>query len=118
MLSCEQFAKLATTLEGTSLSDEASSWIAEPVVSNAGTVTSIIIGGKSFDGTTVRKAFSLRSNCFNVEYKNNSFIFDVVGYGHGVGLSQYGADYMSRQGSNYKEILSHYYCGVKIENIK
>jgi len=117
VLSCEQFTQLASGLEGTAFGGDASTWVSSPVVSDAGTVTSITIGGKSFDGCAVRKAFSLRSNCFTIEYKNNSFILNVTGYGHGVGLSQYGADYMSRQGSNYKEILSHYYCGVKIEEI-
>ena len=116
VLSCEQFAQLAAGLEGAVLGEDASTWISSPAVSDAGTVTSITIGGKAFDGSTIRKIFSLRSNCFTIEYKNNSFIINITGYGHGVGLSQYGADYMSRQGSNYKEILLHYYCGVKIKS--
>lgn len=118
VLSCEQFSSLVANLDGVTLSQDPASWVTQTTVSDAGTVTSITIGDKTFDGATVRKAFSLRSNCFNIEYKNNSFVFSVVGYGHGVGLSQYGADYMSRQGSKYDEILYHYYSGTKIKNLK
>lgn len=118
ILNCEQFSSLVANLEGVTLPQDPSAWVTQIEVSNAGTVTSITIGDKTFDGTTVRKAFSLRSNCFSVEYKNNSFVFNVTGYGHGVGLSQYGADYMSRQGSKYNEILYHYYNGTKIKDFK
>ncbi|MEG2425461.1 MAG: stage II sporulation protein D [Oscillospiraceae bacterium] len=117
VLNTDQFSQIASGLEGVSLSPDASTWVSSPVVSDAGVVKSITIGGKSFDGNTVRKAFSLRSSCFTVEFKNNTFIFNVIGYGHCVGLSQYGSDYMSRQGSNYKEILTHYYSGVKVVDL-
>ena len=63
----------------------------------------------------VQKAFSLKSNNFSLTYSDNQFIFTVTGNGHGVGMSQYGADFMARQGAKYDEILKHYYTGVEIE---
>ena len=48
-------------------------------------------------------------------FEGEKVIFDVKGYGHGVGLSQYGADYMARQGSTWQEILEHYYVGTETE---
>ncbi len=118
VLTSEQFKTLASKLQGVILSGDPSTWVTAPTVSDAGTVTSIKIGEKSFDGSAVRSAFSLRSNCFTIDYKNGSFTFNVVGYGHCVGMSQYGADYMSRQGSNYAEILTHYYKDAKVEMLK
>ena len=49
-----------------------------------------------------------------MEYKNNLFTFDVLGYGHGVGLSQAGAQYLAQHGKNYQEILLHYYPGAAL----
>lgn len=111
----EQFLELSKALKDTTFSEDASTWVSSINKSKNGTVTSIIIGGKTFSGTEVRNAFKLRSSCFNVDFKNDNFTFNVVGYGHCVGLSQYGADYMSRQGSNYKEILMHYYKGIEVK---
>lgn len=65
--------------------------------------------------TEIRKIFSLRSCSFTMEEENGNITFHVKGYGHGVGMSQYGAQIMSMQGKNYKEILMHYYKDCKIE---
>ena len=81
---------------------------------DAGAVRSLTIEGKTFDGDEVQKAFSLRSNNFTLTCKENQFIFTVTGNGHGVGMSQYGADFMARQGSTYVEILKDYYTGVEV----
>ncbi len=81
----------------------------------AGAVRTLTVDGKSFDGDEVQKAFSLKSNNFSLTYSDNQFIFTVTGNGHGVGMSQYGADFMARQGAKYDEILKHYYTGVEIE---
>ena len=62
--------------------------------------------------------FSLRSASFDLIFKEDTFIFTVSGYGHGVGMSQFGANYMAEQGSTYDEIISAYYRGVKIVNMK
>ena len=59
-------------------------------------------------------ALSLRSANFTAEYKDGSFTFTVLGYGHGVGMSQHGADYLARQGYTYDEILRYYYTDVTV----
>ena len=100
-----------------SLEDDASKWFASPETSKAGTVTAITIGGQKVTGQQVREAFGLRSACFTLEYKNDRFTFHVRGYGHCVGMSQYGADYMARQGSSWEEIVQHYYKGVEIKEL-
>ena len=86
--------------------------------SNANTVLEASINKEVFSGEEIRKAFQLRSPVFTVETTKNSVTFNVKGYGHGVGMSQYGADFMARQGSSYKEILMHYYTGVEIKSYK
>ena len=80
----------------------------------SGTVKTVNIGGKEFKGSQVREAFALKSSNFEVSLKDGNFIFTVYGYGHGVGLSQNGANYMAQQGSDYREILKHYYTGCEI----
>ena len=62
----------------------------------------------------LRTLLGLRSAAFTVEYKNELFTFDVLGYGHGVGLSQAGAQYLAQHGKNYQEILLHYYPGAAL----
>ena len=57
---------------------------------------------------------SLRSPSFTVECKDNTFTFHVTGYGHGVGMSQYGANAMAKSGADYREILAHYYPGTQL----
>ncbi len=84
---------------------------------DSGTVQSISICGTELKGARLRSVFSLRSSNFDVEYKDGKFVFTVYGYGHGVGMSQYGADYMAKQGSNFEEILTHYYSGCKVEKV-
>lgn len=83
--------------------------------SKADTVLKATVNNEEFTGEEIRKAFGLRSPVFTVETTKNSVTFNVIGYGHGVGMSQYGADFMARQGSNYEEILKHYYKGVEIK---
>ena len=81
----------------------------------SGRVTSLKICGTELTGSAVAGALSLRSANFTVKYSDSSFEFEVKGYGHGVGMSQFGADYMAKQGKNYKEILEHYYGGCSLE---
>lgn len=83
--------------------------------SKADTVLKATVNKEEFTGEEIRKAFSLKSAVFTVECTKNSVTFNVTGYGHGVGMSQYGADFMARQGSTYEEILKHYYTGVEIK---
>ncbi len=81
----------------------------------SGYVKSLKVSKKEFKGSEIREAFGLKSTNFTVSLKDNIFTFTVYGYGHGVGLSQNGANYMAKQGSNYKEILQHYYKGCEIK---
>lgn len=89
-------------------------WFQNPVLSPSGRVQSIEIGDKTLTGEQIRNAFDLRSANFSVENRNDQFTFTVLGYGHGVGLSQFGANEMAKGGSSYKEILKHYYRGCEI----
>ncbi len=86
-------------------------------ISEGGSVKSIIIGGESFKGKDIRTMFNLRSSCFKINADEKSVSFEVTGYGHGVGMSQYGANTMAKEGFNYKQILTHYYSGTEIEGV-
>ena len=97
------------------LSGEAAAWFSDMGKSESGSVLTAVVGGKAVSGGEIRKALGLRSSNFDVVYKDGSFTFTVRGYGHGIGMSQYGADYLAGQGKNYKEILLHYYPGCVIE---
>ena len=65
----------------------------------------------------MRNIFSLRSANFKLSIDDNNIKFEVTGYGHGVGMSQTGADTMAKQGSNYEDIIKHFYVGVEIKDI-
>lgn len=86
--------------------------------SEGGRITRIEIGGKVVSGTAVRGALGLNSSNFNISYSGNIMLFTVTGNGHGIGLSQYGADGMGRNGSLYTDIIKHYYQGVEIIKIE
>lgn len=81
---------------------------------SSGMVKKIRFFNKEITGRDVRKIFNLRSSNFDISYDNGNFIFTVYGYGHGVGLSQYGAQALAEQGFTYKEILNWYYKGAEL----
>lgn len=81
-------------------------------------VKTIEIAGKTFTGRDIREALGLRSSDFSIEQKNEHFIFTTKGYGHGIGMSQYGANGMAKDGKKYQDILTYYYKGVEIETIE
>ncbi|MBQ7653762.1 MAG: stage II sporulation protein D [Clostridia bacterium] len=110
----DEFKSCCENLKDCSLSDDDSQWIGETKRTQAGAVKEIVIGDRTYSGSQAQKAFGLKSNNFTAESRDGSFVFTVIGNGHGVGMSQYGADYMARQGSSYEEILKHYYTGVEI----
>ena len=109
----DEFKSMASSLK-TTLSGDAKNWIGAPKCSNSGTVLKQKIGSKEFSGSEIRTAFNLRSANFDIDYKDQKFIFTVRGYGHGVGMSQNGANYMAKNKSSYEEILLWYYTGCKI----
>ena len=83
----------------------------------SGRVKTIKFGNIQISGTETRTIFGLKSAMFTVEIKDENIIFKVVGYGHGVGMSQTGADSMAKLGNKYEEIIKHYYSGVEIKNV-
>lgn len=88
--------------------------VSKPTLTDGGHVKSIIIGSVTIPGTKIRQIFNLRSTKFDIFFNENNVTFSVTGYGHGVGMSQYGANAMARMGKNYKEILAHYYHGTTL----
>ena len=90
-------------------------WLKNAAADGAGNVESVQVGGVTAKGTQVRSALGLRSACFAWEIQEGKMVFFVTGYGHGVGLSQYGANAMAEAGADYREILTHYYTGVTVE---
>ena len=78
-------------------------------------VKSISINGTIFNGVNLRNTLKLRSADFSINKTDDGVIFTTKGYGHGVGMSQYGANGMANNGYNYNQILEHYYMGTKLE---
>jgi stage II sporulation protein D len=82
-----------------------------------GYIKNISVSGKTLTGSLIREALDLKSTCFEIEKTDGVYNFTVYGYGHGVGMSQAGADYMAKQGASYEEILKHYYTNCQIEKV-
>lgn len=80
-----------------------------------GRIKAIKINGKIYTGDYVCSLLGLRSTYFNIEKTDNSVLITNKGYGHGVGMSQYGAEAMALNGYNYRDILKHYYQGIEIK---
>ena len=99
------------------LSGEPAAYFGEPKRTDSGSVLTVPVCGTDINGAKIRSIFDLRSLNFSVNNADGSFTFTVRGYGHGVGMSQYGANYMAKQGSDFKEILTYYYTGCKVEKI-
>jgi len=81
---------------------------------STGRIKTIKIGDKEFKGEEVRAKLGLNSTSFSWKAEGDKITFLVTGYGHGVGMSQYGANYFAKEGKDYKEILSHYYTGTEL----
>ncbi|WP_195262754.1 MULTISPECIES: stage II sporulation protein D [unclassified Clostridium] len=86
--------------------------------SEAGGVKEIRFGGVKVKGSDFRLAFGLSSTNFQFSISGNQIIFNCKGYGHGVGMSQWGANVMARDGKGYEEILKHYYTGIELKELK
>lgn len=84
---------------------------------DAGSVKEIKVGNNTITGAKFRTMMGLNSANFSINYNITEVVINCVGYGHDVGMSQWGANVMSKQGKNYKDILTHYYSGVSIEKI-
>ena len=102
---------------GEKLSGNPGEWFG-PVTYTAGSgVATIVIGGKEYTGTEIRRLLGLRSTIFEVAVTEGEIRFHTKGYGHRVGMSQYGAEAMAVGGNTYDQILAYYYQGTELENL-
>ncbi len=100
---------------GVTLTGNPESWFGWTTYTIGGGVDLMRIGGRLYTGVELRSLFGLRSTIFSVTTTEDSITFETYGYGHRVGLSQYGADAMAVNGKDYHEILAHYYWGTTVE---
>lgn len=107
--------KLENAFQGVELGENMVGWLVVREVSDQGTVLKADVGNMSVTGGEVRNALALRSACFEVRYEGEEAIITTRGFGHGVGMSQYGANSMAAEGKTWREILEHYYKGCTIK---
>lgn len=108
----EVLAGLTQAHAGIVIGGDAAEWFGLPVTSEAGTVLQQPAGDGIFTGQELRSIFGLRSAAFSIGYAEGIFTFTTYGYGHDVGMSQYGANAMAQEGHTYREILAYYYPGA------
>ena len=98
------------------LSDQGdpASWFGAVRYTEGGGVDTMVIRGKTFTGPRLRSALGLRSTAFSVSVDGKTITVTTRGFGHRVGMSQYGAQAMAREGSSFSEILAHYYTGTEL----
>jgi len=88
--------------------------VGKPAYYASGYVKSITIDRITFSGREIREKLKLRSSCFSIKKTSSGYAVTTKGFGHGLGMSQYGAQGMALEKKSYKEILKHYYTGVQI----
>lgn len=114
----EMYDRFMTSFSGLSIDiGSPENWIGDIIYNQSGYVDTISAGGVKILGRDFRKYFELNSSCFMVFYEDGQFSIATKGYGHGVGMSQYGANQLSQQGKKYTEILAHYFPGTAIETL-
>lgn len=96
------------------LSGGAGGWVGEIERNDAGFVTTLCVGGVRVKGNELRTILALRSPAFTVDAADDALTFHVTGYGHGVGMSQYGANILASEGMSCAEILAHYFVGTSV----
>ena len=99
---------------GTSLSGDPGKWFGMTTYTSGDGVATMQIGEKTYSGTQLRSKLGLRSTAFSVEVVSGEIRITTKGFGHRVGMSQYGADAMAAGGSGYREILEYYYPGTQL----
>lgn len=102
---------------GRSLTGSPEEWIGKQTRTDGGGVATLVIGGISYSGVELRRLLGLPSTAFTVMATGEGITVTALGHGHRVGLSQYGAGAMADLGSDYKQILQHYYPGTEIDKI-
>lgn len=100
---------------GLPLTGNPKNWFGTAAYTSGGGVKTMVIGGKTFTGTELRSKLGLRSTAFTVTADSEKIVITTKGFGHRVGMSQYGADAMAMGGSKFEEILAHYYPGTTLE---
>lgn len=116
-ISAASFAQKLQTQDGAlRLTGDPSGWVTSLTRTAGGGVDTAVIGGRSFRGTQLRRLFGLNSTKFTLTEQDGTFRFDVLGYGHRVGMSQYGANAAAALGFDYRAILRYYYRGVRISS--
>lgn len=111
----EEFtARIQAACPEADLSGPPEEWIGDLTADGAGMVTTVTIGGVSLSGGQARSLLGLRSAHFTAEAADSQVTFRVTGYGHGVGLSQYGANAMAGEGKSFQQILEWYYTGIRV----
>lgn len=96
------------------LSDDPQGWFGAVTYTTGGGVATMEIGGTVYQGTQLRQLLGLRSTDFSVTVSDSQIVIQTHGYGHRVGMSQYGADAMAVSGNDYTQILAHYYLGTTL----
>ena len=92
-----------------------SAWFRDSHRSDAGSVIDVLVGEVRIRGSEVRQTLGLNSANFKVRVEGGDLVFTTVGYGHGVGMSQYGARFLALDGQTYDQILAHYYPGTRLQ---
>lgn len=110
-------AALEKSYPDIALGADPAQWLGGEERSESGYVVQIQVGDGLLHGLELRNLLDLRSHNFKVAYEDGVFTFQVLGYGHGVGLSQYGADFLARQGYSFREILENYYTGTVLKQV-
>jgi stage II sporulation protein D len=99
---------------GRALEETPATWVEEITYTPGGGIANMRICDINYPGTELRKLLGLRSTSFLLSIVGDTVTITTKGYGHRVGMSQYGADAMAVQGSTYEQILKHYYQGVEL----
>ncbi len=110
----ELAARVREGVPGAELTGDPGGWLADARRSASGRLLSVSVGGVTLSGTAFRSLLGLRSAAVTWTREEGAFRFDTEGFGHGVGMSQYGAEVMAEEGSGCAEILLHYYTGVRL----
>ena len=114
-ISCDEFKNIINSeFPGAITTDDKNTWIGNITYTQGNSVNTIKIGNTEIKGTKMRTMFGLKSACFEISMLNDTITFNVHGFGHGVGMSQHGANIMANNGKNYKEIIKWYYTGAEI----
>lgn len=118
ILAKSEFANVFYEQLGVRLPEDESGWLGGITLFPSGYVDKLTVDGTEYDGTYIRKLFSLRSASFDVGLSGDSIVFTVRGYGHGCGMSQNGANAMAKNGSSYEQILAHFYKDTQLSDYK